>query len=45
MEYYSLANSVGVQLESSHEAQSEVASSHPSSGYISARRRQHEELK
>lgn len=45
MEYYSLANSVGVQLESSHDAASENMSSHPSSGFISARRRHHEQLK
>ena len=44
MEYYSLANSVGVQLESSRDAQSEAMSSHPSSGFVSARRRHHEQL-
>ena len=44
MEYYALANSVGVQLESSRDAQSDIVSSHPSSGFVSARRRHHEQL-
>lgn len=44
MEYYALANSVGVQLESSRDNASEAISSHPSSGFISARRRHHEQL-
>ena len=45
MEYYTLANAVGVQLESERdEALSEALSSHPSSGFISARRRHHEIL-
>ena len=44
MEYYSLANSVGVQLESSRDAASDVLSSHPSSGFISSRRRYHDNL-
>ena len=44
MEYYALANSVGVQLESSHDGASDVMSSHPSSGFVSARRRHHEQL-
>lgn len=42
MEYYALANSVGVQLESEADMISENASSHPSSGFISARRRYHD---
>ena len=45
MEYYSLAAQVGVQLESSRDGASEVVSSHPSSGFISARRRHIENLK
>ena len=45
MEYYALAAQVGVQLESSREAVSEAVSSHPSSGFISARRRHIENMK
>ena len=45
MEYYTLANAVGVQLESERDGTiSEAQSSHPSSGFISARRRYHENL-
>ena len=45
MEYYALASAVGVQLESERDGTlSEAQSSHPSSGFISARRRYHENL-
>ena len=45
MEYYALASAVGVQLESERDGTlSEAHSSHPSSGFISARRRYHENL-